>query len=277
MKKFFSLFYLILLFTKLNAVIITSPNLETFELAIADADHHSLIMFDVDDTMIFAKDAILQSRYKQTWRDLAKETFNNPLIVDTVKYNHEYFVSKVLTKMEFEIVDPRIITLIKELQQKNLKTIAFTGLRAGSLGVIESLANWRAAQLKEKEIEFITPFFQQAEVVINNNDAEGYFKNGILYVNKGNKGPVLVEFLNQMNWKPKKIYFLDDRMDFLLSVENALKDSGIEFFGFYYTEIEERPAQIDMDLARFQLMHLAKHAIWLSDAEAKEEIGVIAN
>lgn len=276
MKKILSLLCFVLFFANLNALIIHTPNLETFEKAIAEADQNSLIMLDVDDTIIVAKDMILQSRAMQTWKDLLVETIKNPLIVDTSKYNHEYFVSKVFLKMECDLVDSRLISLLKDLQNKNLKTIAFTKLRSGRFGIIEELADWRASQLKQKEIDFRSPFFQHPEVVIQHGDVEGYFKNGILHANKGTKGPVLVEFLNHINWKPTKIYFLDDRMDYLESVEEALKDSGIEFFGFHYTDLEERPFHLDVDLARFQLMYLAKNGIWLNDAEALEEMGALA-
>lgn len=259
-----------LLFSQLRAIIIEAPNLNRFEEMLQNVDQQSLVLFDVDETLIVPKDLILNPYAKETWNRYVKETIENPEIVPLGKYDGKYFIGQVFSKMEYEVVDPKIVEIIHSLQQRGIKTIAFTRMPVGSLGIISSMEDWRIEHLKRHQFDFsgAFPHFQEIKLNVLSTGIPSLFKKGVLCANKQDKGPVLTAFLEAIRWKPWQVLFIDNRLDYLQSVETALEGTGIEFIGFYYREIENRPLIVNEQLTKFQLMHLAKTGEWLSDQEA---------
>jgi hypothetical protein len=165
------------------------------------------------------------------------------------------------------------VRLIKILQENQIKTIAFTRMDTGRLGLIASTEEWRLNQLREQGIDFSSGFPDL--LLLSFRVAKGeasLFKEGVLFANKEAKGPVLAAFLEQIDWKPKKILFLDDKLDYLQSVEEALQSKGIEFIGYHYTEVEKRSILLEEELGRLQYNHLVQYERWLNDKEALEQL-----
>ena len=72
---------------QLRAVIIEVPNLNRFEETLKTVDQQSLVIFDVDETLLIAKDMLLKPNVREIWNQYAKETIENPEIVPSGKYN----------------------------------------------------------------------------------------------------------------------------------------------------------------------------------------------
>lgn len=271
MKKILiTLFASCLIFTQLRAVIIEAPNLNQFEETLKTIDQQSLVLFDVDETLLFPKDLILNHYAKEIWNRYAKETIDNPEIVLPGKCDDQYFLGQVFSKIEYEVVDPKIVEIVRSLQSRNIKTIAFTKMFVGSFGIISSMEDWRIEHLKKHQFDFSGAFpqFQEMKINVLSTGISSLFKKGVLCANKQAKGPVLIAFLEAIQWRPSQVIFIDNRLDYLKSVEIALEKTGIEFIGFHYRDVENRPCVVNEHLAKFQLMHLAKTGEWLSDQEA---------
>lgn len=247
-----------------------APDLTVLELALKDVDEDTLVMFDVDETLITAEDCILRTSSRPISEKYLNNILRDPKIVPPGKYPEHYLHSKVLLQMRFQPVDARLPEIIRSLQQNNIKTIAFTKMEAGSYGILPSLADWRVAHLKQNQYDFSEAFPDIGATDIGFFLSRGYFKEGVLFSNKNEKGPVLISFLKHIKWRPKKIIFLDDRKDYHQSVEKALENSKIEYVGLHYTAAADHASKVDEKLAKFQYMHLALHGEWLSDKEAKE-------
>jgi len=259
-----------LLVTRAGALIIDAPNLHLFEKTVKDIDQQSLVLFDVDDTLIVPKDLILRLCAWDDLNDYIMEALENPEVVAPEKYKGVYFLGQILSRMEFELVEPNIVSIIHSLQSRNIKAIALTKMRIGSYGVISSMEDWRIEHLKRLHIDFSLAFPQVSEIKINDLGfgPRALFKQGLLCANKLDKGPALTAFLNNIGWMPAKVIFIDNRFDYLRSVEESLQGTGIEFLGFYYTAVENRPCFVNEKLAKFQFLHLVKTGIWLGDMEA---------
>lgn len=270
-KTLLTAFATCLLSLPLNAVIHDVPNLNKFEESLQTLDQHSLVLFDVDETLIVPKDQILNPYMKDLWYQYAKETIHNPEIVLPGKYHDSYFIEQIFSQMEYEVVDPKVIEIIRSLQCRKIKTIAFTRMFTGAFGPIPSMEDWRLDHLKKHHIDFSNAFPQHQEIQIDVKSTRitSLFKKGVLCANKQAKGPVLLAFLENLKWKPSKILLIDNRLDYLQSVESSLEGTGIEFIGFYYRDVENRPHDVKEDIARFQLLHLAKTSEWLSDEKAQ--------
>lgn len=260
-----------LFFTQLKAIIIEAPNLNLFEETLQTIDQQSLVLFDVDETLLVPKDLILNLYAKNEWNQYFKETFENPAIVPS-GYDYRNLSGQIFSKMEYEVVTPKVLELVRSLQLRNIKTIAFTKMPIGSLGMISSMEDWRIEHLKKHQFDFSSAFsqFQEIKINVSSTGIPCLFKKGVLCANKQHKGPVLTAFLEAIQWKPAQIIFIDNRLDYLQSVEKALEGTDIKFIGFYYREVENRPYIVNEELARFQLLHLARTGKWLNDQEAAE-------
>lgn len=272
MKKSISLFITALLtVVSLSAKIIEAPDLECFESALEKADDKTLVLFDVDDTLLIAKDAVLDPRALKKYQFKILELMLSSEIVPEDVNPKDYFFGQVYSKMEFRLVDPKIVTLIHSLQKREIKALALTLMTTGSCGAIPFLEEWRVEHLKRHNIDFSQAFPHLSELQIQPECHPGraaLYKDGVICTDLLPKGPVLKTFLEKISHSFDKIIFIDNDKNFLLSVENALVDSGIEFLGFHYTFIANQPLIIDEKIAEFQLTHLAKTGIWLTDAEA---------
>jgi hypothetical protein len=255
-----------------NALIIATPNLQLFEKALQRVDQQTLVLFDVDDTLIVSKDRILRCTVREFFNQYKHEAWKR---YGFPPEKEELFLSQIFAKMEFELLDPKIVKLIHALQKQNIKTIAFTRMNTGAFGIIPNMQDWRLQQLKNFRIDFSPAFPEYKEIRIEaelTGNKPSSFKQGLLCANRQDKGPVLAAFLKKIEWKPARVFFIDDRLDYLESVEASLQNSGIEFFGFHYTEKENHPIIIDEEVAKFQVMHLTKTGIWLSETEASQSI-----
>lgn len=277
MKNFYLAFLLsVWMFViDVEARIIEAPNLTSFEKELGEVNQDTFVLFDVDETLFTPKDLILNPYVRRSWNSYAKETIKNPEIVGLRHaQDGDHFFGQVLSTIEYKVVDLKLVEIISSLQQKNIKTIAFTKMRTGTIGVIHSMEDWRLGHLKRHQFDFSQAFpqYQEMQIEVQGSTPAALFKNGLLCANGQDKGPVLVAFLAKINWKPAKILFLDDRLDYLESVEASLKGTGIEFIGFHYRQAESFPRTVNEDLAKFQLMHLAKTGVWLGDQEASTRL-----
>jgi hypothetical protein len=147
------------------------------------------------------------------------------------------------------------LPLIKCLQDKKIRTIALTAAPAGKLGAIESMADWRIDELKKMGFNFFLAFpeiqFLEFPKKVD-KEFHPIFKSGILFSSKHPKGDILKQFLMTIHWIPSKVVFIDDRLEYLQSAENAMKEMGIDFTGLHYLAAEKLPCDLNEKLAEFQ-------------------------
>ena len=254
----------------LSAVIIKTNNLQPLLQIFNELDENSLVLFDVDETLIIAQDAILQPRAQPLLERCVKKILENPKFVNTVNYEQTYLLSQILSKMKFNLIEPQSVDLIYELQDRGIRTIALTAMRTGSFGIIPNMEDWRIQQLKELGITFTSAFSNYPYFALPPID--GYcpvFKQGVLCADRYSKGKTLLAFLEQVKWKPYRIVFIDNKWSFLKSVEKALKNTGIEFIGFYYKGADSYPQNLDRKVVDFQFQRLLEQGEWLSDKEVQ--------
>jgi FMN phosphatase YigB (HAD superfamily) len=98
------------------------------------------------------------------------------------------------------------------------------------------------------------------------------FAGGILFVTLLNKkGEALKAFLSEIDFHPKKILFIDDKLSHVKDVEEACLSMGIDYIGIRYGGSDARVAAYDHQMAEIQrlfLYHFLSDDIILSDAQA---------
>lgn len=263
------LFYLCLAFNScLEGLVVPAPTLEPFTEACATADTDTLVIFDINNTLIVPEDRVVRS-FKNILLQACEEA--------SEQYNKEYLHSKILLRMRFCLVDPNSIPLIQSLQQRNIKTIGCTALRVGPYGMVSSLEDWRIESLQQLHVSF-SSVSEKKYLKIGVERSFVLFKHGVLFANGLTKGKALTAFLKTIGWRPQRILFLDASLNNLEAVERACSDAGIAYTGFHYTAVENAEADsetIDAQQAavwQFQIAYLLDKGVWLSE---KEAMGII--
>lgn len=255
------------------AEIIESPNLCLFERAAQEADENTLVIFDVDDVLITARDQILQPAYRAFSEKLEKEIEKEV----SEKEAEKLWSITWLTRLA-EPVDPQMAPLLQKVKYRGVKVLALTNAWTGAFGNIPSLEDWRLNELKGFGYAFheswpcLKPtLFKQLKP--KDPDRFPVFKDGVVFTCNLPKGMVLKAFLEYAKFLPEKIVFIDDKQKHLASVESFCQKAGIRFFGFRYTAVAKRSKPpLHEKRARLQFQVLKEEQKWLSDEEADKRL-----
>lgn len=236
------------------------------------ADKNTLIIFDVDDTLIIPKSTLMRSqtakKYLQEIQNIFADGFK-----DKIKDADKFLVKWLETETPL-VIEPEIVSIIKSLQDKEVKVLALTSLSTGSHFTIKYLPKWRFDKLKEVGIDFSFVNIPDKEFteLKKNNDTYPVLYKGILATNQESKGKVLGAFLNYTNFKPNKIIFFDDNKNRIDEILEECCIRNIPAEGYQYLAEENLPVNLNADIAKYQLNYLIKNNIWLSDEEAAEKV-----
>jgi hypothetical protein len=168
-------------------------------------------------------------------------------------------------------VDPRSISLIKNLQEKKIPTLALTAAPA-KIQDVEQPCDWRINELKRYGFDFSYSFAERGFLEFSKDPGQTHYpmyKSGVLFSSFHPKGDILVAFLQKMGLSPKKVIFVDDEFRHVQSVVTSLEKLGISVLGIHYTAANEAPCALDITQATFQMNHFLNHDIWLSDDDSK--------
>src|SRR5262245_22720407 len=86
--------FLFMLFSSLSARIITSDNLLAFEEEAAHLDKDCLVVLDVDDTLIYPKEAVLRSQASVRFHQLVQEIMASRPADIPKEHSPQYLTSK---------------------------------------------------------------------------------------------------------------------------------------------------------------------------------------
>lgn len=260
------LFFPITLFGKIYEI----HNLEPLFDDVSHATSKTLVLFDVDDTLIVARDMVLRGPAESFLRNLVA-----PYIQTSSKEKFHRLFSIILLEREISLINPQSLSLIQSFQNKGSKVICLTALKPGQMGLIPSMEAWRKNELKSLGFNFQKAFPRIQELHFEEYSSLTHppvFYKGILASGSATKGEALKSFLNKCDFIPDQVIFVDDKRYQLESVENVLLSLNIPFTGYLYKEVDDLPGTLDERVARFQIEYLIKHEKWLSEKDAKSKI-----
>jgi len=243
----------------LSAAIIHAPHLDVLEKQISHLDENALVVFDVDCTLIIPNDRILAPCGKKHLEKFVKKHQNLP-------QDRQELMKSIVISGKASLVEKDIVRILTQLKQRKIKTIALTAIPPGKLGVIPNVEEWRVNQLASFGIDFSWSFPELDAFRLDCfNGKPPAFKQGILFSGNHSKGSVLCAFLDTIHWKPSNVFFIDDRLSYIHSVENELAKENIAHTSFHYTAALDQPNKLNKKLANFQLENLLQKGTWLSD------------
>lgn len=253
------------------AEIIQTKDIKVIENVLASIDADTLVIFDVDDVLMYPEDKILRSQNADACKVLVKQ-----LKQRVGKDKIQDITSIILLARKNKPVDPKMIKLINTLQKNNIKVLALTNCATGKFGLIPNTKNWRISELKSHGYYFYKSWpnlkdINLKPVMKDSNDASPVYKEGVLFVDQtGEKGAVLDAFLTSIKIIPKRIVFIDDKSKNLVSVAEFAKQNDVEFIGIEYTKVLEEKEVLNKNIAQLQFEVLEKKKKWISDIEAEK-------
>ncbi len=252
-----------------DGTILQSDSLDFLEKQIARLDKRDLVVFDMDEVLIVPQDAILHFKVEDQRQGLQKKYVSH---LDQHEQIHLF--SCVWKNAKTQLVEPHIPQLIDSLQKRGVKVIVLTAAQVGRFGLIEDTVSFRIQELKEKGISLHLAFPKIATLVLEDlNQGKGspVFCQGVMLSHRFPKGKVLANFLTQINWKPRRLIFIDDLRVNHESVDKELNRMGVEEVQcWHYTAAEKHAKKVNPEIAHLQIRTLVEQGIWLSDEEAKQ-------
>lgn len=253
------LFILLMMNSLYAGEIVTTDDFSLIENEMIGLDESSLVLFDVDATLIIPDDSILKPKGKELFKRLV------------AGYKDRDLYREIRVKAPQSLVDKKSLHLIQKLQDNKVPVIAFTGAPSSVKG-IEDPGVWRVEELLRYGFDFSQAFPDTDFVEIHSQSLEDpspLYKSGVLYSCFKPKGEILIEFLKQMELSPGKVIFIDDELNHVQSVVTALEEAGISCVGFHYTAADKFPCRLSMKRALFQIDFFVQYGLWVSDEDCR--------
>jgi len=228
-------------------------------------DKQTLITFDVDDTLITAKDVM--ANFEIPFWFKIRMAFKYPTLLSHAR--QDWFASIIVQQAEFFVFDPDVVIYIQQLRRRGCPVLALTSMDSGEYGVVKSMPEWRANMLYSFGIDLNVQF--QDTLFKNLFEYRGDYPclyKGILCANQQPKGLVLGAFLDYSHLKPARIISFDDDACALDSIARECQKRSIAFTGYQCLGAKKFAGEWNNRRALLQLDYVMQHAKWLSDKEA---------
>lgn len=147
-----------------------------------------------------------------------------------------FIIQESVDIIPVESITPSIIA---DLQKRGVTVIALT---ARSLTV----AHRTVQQLQSIGINLSSNLPHECPIKYG-DDQPALYIDGIIFVGNHDKGEVLAYWLSQINYTPKKVIFVDDKLKNIHSVEKAINKCGYPFIGLRYGYLDEYIKTIDIN------------------------------
>jgi len=236
--------YLLLCTTITSYALIIESNKLSAVLDYIDSPN-TLVIFDIDNTIAHP----IEELGSDEW---FCHLVNQRLAMGYDPTSSVYYVLPAYFYAQFNVplqpTETIIQDLIEHLTHNNIVAMA---LSARNLFIAERTLE----QLENINITFPTPNINPQDLVLPMQHP-CFYKQGILFAGNNDKGKALNCFFNIMNYYPKKVVFVDDKMKYLLAVEKALEELNIEFCGIRYSGCDERVKNFDPVKAEQQYREL---------------------
>lgn len=221
------LYYLIIFFScDLQCLIIESDKFDTILNYIFDKN--VFILIDLDKTLLEPKDEIETIK----WYNILMH-YENKRMHNYFDNFINYLNSSMAKRTRMKLIDPKDINTIKTIQNNQIPIIAFTHR---SISLLQATKE----QLKSLNLNFLNIAPEKNKLILDLNPGYAFYDSGILFSNLNKKDKTLKAYLKAINFYPKKIIMIDDKLKNLTKVEHVCKQLNIEFIGIHYLFLNEK-------------------------------------
>jgi predicted phosphatase len=209
-----------------------------------DLHNKTVIILDIDNTLAHPEAYLIGS---EEWVAHMICTYGDTTITDP-KARFACIAPlyyDVIHAIHFQPVESITIEIIKELQNSGVIVV---GLTARSFEICDRTIE----QLNSMGIDLSHASLWH-EQLWHDCHLEYCHKDGIIFCNGNDKGTVLTQLFERLNYKPTKIIAVDDKERHLQSIARALHPK-IEFVGIRYAHLDEKVRNFDSIAADEELL-----------------------
>lgn len=244
---------------------------------INNTDQTTLIVFDIDDTLILSNKPILRANALNKLINNLRTKLNCDIqeAISLIEWK------LLITKEHLGYGLPVSMSLVKTLQNlinQGVHIIALTKVESGNVTIniptlkinsilADTYEDRRYQDLKNIGLDFSKSFqsnLSENQTIklqdVSNPLSRAIYKNGIILSSKSSKGNALLVFLNKILWRPKKIIFIDNYLYNIDSVKNVLKKINIPFIGIHFTFVNNKSDRYPDDVIKSKASCLINNA-----------------
>ncbi len=251
-----SLVLVLLVSNSLFAKIIESKKMSEI---LKDVTPDSLVVFDLDNTIMQAGQTLGSDQWfdhrieQQKAKGIAVEEAVKTAVKEWEAINYKGTVS---------LVEKTTPSIVRSLQDDGIVTMGLTARPA-------TFMNQSLKQLRQLNVPLYKNTISEEVITIKAKDV-ATFKEGLMSVGGNNKGTILVELMNKVDFHPERVLFVDDKVKNVTNVDKALNDVSIPSFAFRYGAADETVKAFDARLADFEYDYFVENGVVLSDRQAKQ-------
>lgn len=255
MFRFFLIFLLIPI-----SVFSTVIEIEDFSKIPPYVRSESLVLFDIDETLIESEISLGSSTWRQTMRTIFEA---NPLPDYEFPY-YDLLVIFVERQAPMKPLEPNIPLLIEEMKNQGAKTMSFTA-RSINEEHYHTPVHDQGEMIYQMLVHIGIDFDQEEPDWISKE-----YHRGILFSSHSDKGPFLADQLVHAKNPPQQVIFVDDKRENAKSVDLQMESLGIPCLSFWYRySVLYSKKDFDLLTSAVQLDYLFKNGAILSEREAK--------
>lgn len=227
--------------TASNAIQVVE-NLQNVEQDVADANSDTLVILDVDYTLLQPANPAFQQKNFQLSPDFIKNTMKS-----LPESSKSEFATAIATSGEGQLIDQSSPAMIEAFKQKGARVLVISGLLVGNWNELGDLMDWRIRTLHSLGIVPTTFGITSPWEFTDLPSYKGRYpeyKDGVILTNGElvKKHEVLDAFLKKISWRPKKIVFIDDSRAILDAMLEYAAEQKIGFTGYEYKGAKKAPA-----------------------------------
>lgn len=202
------------------------------------------VLFDIDYTLTAPDHPALQmSVIKQN-----KQRFRQELAQFT-EQERDLLPMLMVTQTPNKLTEAAVPELLDVLRRRGATVLGFTSADTSVFPDVGEVPTWRSRELKRLGITF-----EASQIPYEHFELKYFppfrgtyplYSDGILYANNlPGKGEVLAAFIDTLQDRPTRVVLVDDTLDKLQSVQEAMDQKKIPFLGLHYQPIDAAVPQV---------------------------------
>lgn len=216
----------------------------------------TLVVFDIDDTLLTATEFFGSDKWYDWQRGRALSPDGQPLATDDADKVSCLFDTLGIT---YEIAINRatqdnMADLVNQLDNDLLLLTARSGkYRAATIRELSRNGlDFREHALTPKGVGY------HYDYTLGGRTATVSYVDGVFMVQGMDKGVLLLDLLTRVGQSYEAVVFVDDKTHNINNMANALKNANIDFYGFHYTKIDKTVSQQEVQHAQTAASDLTK-------------------
>jgi hypothetical protein len=268
MKKILSFIYVFVFTISSAAASLYGEIIETQEIKtlVPFVNQESFVFLNVSSTLYSSSNTLGGQQWREYFFDRIKEVIDDEEVAQQLYDKITTQLTIHIPERSLEEFTPHLITY---LQNKNIIILGHTQKRVST-----PYANHFGEMIHDHllslgiQFERTLTYFPMRKL----GQKDFSFIHGILFTNEKPLGSILLSFLKQSVKIPSNIIMVDNSLDSLENVQQALESSGISFVGIRYGRADTLQEQFDPILGIIEFLAFMNEGTILSDEEALNTI-----